>query len=215
MPSRVAAICALAVLILGITLTAKYMQRLRSDIDQVKNDSHRWQRSYEEQRQEAELSEKEHQEKEQELTEQIRNLQAKLDSGQERGGATAAQSGLGLQPGGNGLFFVLNSVTRGEGSDNGTVNEIALPRAPTIFMISIGLEEEVKYADYRITIFDKLERPVLTRQGYKPDRLDHLSLLFNSDFFRPGNYSLRVEGVIKKGEKNIIGDYHMRVIKRD
>jgi hypothetical protein len=206
-PFALAVSTLLVALIAGMIFAVVYMQRLRFDVDQAKLDSSLWQRSYEEERQSAALSDKKRQEVEQELTVQLRELEAKLHTVEEpRGGI---ESGVWMQPSVNVPIISLNPVTRGED----TANEVTLPHSPIAFLVSIGLEGETKYENYRITILDDQKRAIYKKPGLKANRYNSLSIGFNSKFFQPGNYSLVVEGVVKKNGISLIGDYPLRIIK--
>jgi DNA primase len=189
------------------------MQRLRSDINKAKSEAAQWQRSFEEQQQAASLSDKRRQETEQELTEQVRQLQAKLQDEQEQGRGEAAESGAGIQPEINVPIFPLNSVRGGGQDSNEPVNAVTLPRSQGSFLISLGLQDEAKYKDYRVTIFDDRNRPLFRRNGLKPGGYNFLSIRFNSEFFRPGNYTLALDGISEEGSTAAIGHYPFRVIK--
>jgi Putative zinc-finger len=217
MPSRkylgVAAGFLLMVGVAGAIFALDYVQKLRSDADRAKEDSAQWQRSYEELRQAATLSEEKNNKTEQELTGKLRDLEAKLQTEQERRSDMIVGSGMWVQPGVNVPVFALNSVRRGEGNTSVTVNEITLPRSPTGFLISVGLEGEAKYKDYRITILDARNRVILRRGGFRPDRYNNLSIGLNSKSFQHGNYLIRVDGVTNNGGPSPIGNYPFRIIK--
>jgi hypothetical protein len=216
-PSRkslaLAASFLLALATVGAIVVFNHIQRLQAHVDQAKTDSAQWQRSYEEERQTAALSDQKRKEVEQELTGQLRDLEAKLKDEQEPRGGMTAEPGVWAQPGINVPVFALHSVRRGEQNPSESVDEITLSRSPAGFVISVGLEGEAQYKDYRITISDDGNRAVLKRGGFRPDRYNNLSIGFNSNFFRPGKYLLKVEGVAKGVGASPIGDYPFRVIK--
>jgi hypothetical protein len=204
-----AAGCLLVFAIAGMILVINRMGSLQSDVDQAKSVSAQWERRYEEEQQSASLSDKKHQEVEQELTEQLRQLDAKLQNEQKQ----RTESGGGMRPGINLPIFVLNSVRGGGQNASEPVNEIDLVRSPLDFLMSVPLEGDTNYKDYRMTIQDNRNRTVWKRGGYKPNRYNSLSIGFNSRFFRPGNYLLVVEGVTKEGALIRVGNYPFRVSK--
>lgn len=208
-----AAVCLLIVSIAGMILIINYIQRLQSDVNQAKNEVAQWQRSYEEEKQSASLSDRKRQEAEQELTEQMRDLKAKLQNEQEQQPGITAESSVWIQPDLNVQILTLTSVRGGERNSGETIKEVILPRSNSGFLISLGLEDEVKYKDYRITILDDHERPILSKSGGRPNSYNALLIGLNSKFFRVGNYILRLNGVTKEGGLSVIGDYPFRVIK--
>ncbi len=202
----------LLIAIASLVLVINRMGGLQSEVDQAKSVAAEWERRYEEERQTASLSDKKHQEAEEELAERLRQLDAKIQDEQQQRANTAAESGPGLRPGVNLPIFVLNSVRRGEQNASDSVNKIELARVPTDLLISLSLEGETDYKDYRMTIFDGRNRAIWKRGGFKPNRYNSLSAGFNSRFFRPGDYLLIVEGVTGKGAPAQIGNYPFRVI---
>jgi hypothetical protein len=202
----------LLITIASLFLAINRMRGLQSEVDQAKSVAAEWERRYEEERQTASLTDKKHQEAEQELAEQLRRLDAKIQDEQRQRADTAAVSGGWMRPGINLPIFVLNAVRRGEPNAPDSANDIELSRTPTDFLISLPLEGETNYKDYRITIFDGRNRAIWKRGGNKPNRYNSLSVGFNSRFFRPGDYLLKVEGISGEGTPAQIGNYPFRVI---
>lgn len=213
-PAALAAGLALAVVMAGAVLAVNYIQSLQAEIDRARSDSARWQRSYEEEREAASLSREKSQETEQVLTGQIRGLEVKLQDMQEQQSDLPAGPGPWVKPGVNVQIFPLTPSRGGEPGSSETGNEVALPRAPVGFVISLGLEGEAKYKNYRITILNDRDRPVFKEDGSIPDRHNSLSIGFNSTFFRPGNYLIVVEGLTHDGGTSPVGNYPFRVTKK-
>jgi hypothetical protein len=205
--------CMLTVAIAGTFFVLNQMRRFRSEVNEAKSASAQWERRYEEEQRSASLSEQKREEIEQGLTEQVRKLEAKLQDEQKRSADMANEPGWWTRPGINVPVFALNSVRSGNQNSSETINELPLPRSPMGFVISLGLEGETKYKDYRITIFDDRNKSIWRRGGFKPDRHNSLSIGFNSSFFRPGKYLLKVEGIIKDADSRLIGNYPLRIIK--
>jgi hypothetical protein len=206
-----AACCLLVVAIIGSTLLASQVKNLGREAGQAKNASSEWQRRYEEQQQAALSAEQQRQEKEQSLSGQISQLEAELENERKQRGDHAGAL-QGWQPGINLPIFVLNSVRRDSQNPAAEITEIKLPRSPTNFVMSVSLEGEAKYKTYRVTILAD-RRPFWGRSGYKPDRDNSLTLGFNSSFFRPADYLLKIEGVTPTKDSGIIGNYPFRVVK--
>ena len=200
--------CLLIFVIAGLILVINRMGRLQSELDRAKSASAEWERRYEEERQASSLSDKKHQEAQQGLTEQLRELDAKRQTGQ---GQRTNTDG-GIRPGINIPIFVLNPVRRGEPNTPDTGNVIELEHSPTDFLISLSLEGETNYKSYRMTIFDSRNRVIWKGGGNKPNRYNALSVIFNSRLFPPGNYLIRVKGVTGGGSSASVGDYPFRLV---
>lgn len=203
-----AAGCLLILAIAGMILLINRVGSLQAEVDEAKNVSAQLERRYEEERQTADSSDKKRQEVEQELTEQLRRLEAKIQNEQKQRANMATESGGGMQPGINLPIFVLKTIRTA--SEPG--NEIDLSRARQGFLMSVALEDDINYKDYRMTILDSRNRTIWKRGGYKPNSYNALSIGFNSRYFQPGNYLLRVEGVAKEGNLTRIADYPFRII---
>ena len=206
-----AACCLLLVAVLISTLLYGQVRRLRLEADQANSASSELQQRYEEQQQSARSSEQQHQEVERELLGQVQRLKEDMERVEKQQTGTASGSHNWSQPGINLPIFVLNSV-RGDRQNPSAANEIKLSRSPMTFVISLPLEEEAKYNSYRVTILTD-RRPLWESTGLKPDRFNALTIGFNSSFFRPGEYSLIVEGLPRKQDSGIIGNYPFRIIK--
>lgn len=214
-PLAIAAICMLVIVLMAAIWTVRSMQRLRSEINQARNEASESRRNYEEAQQAAARSDKRLEEREQELTEQLRLLEARLLRRQELSGRQEAGSSLWLQPGINLPMFSLNSVRRGEPTLPPRGNEVTLPNSPTGFLILIGLEGDANYKGYRFRIVDDRNLTVATRAGLKRNSNNALSIGLNSKLFRPGKYLLMVEGIADDGSAVAAGNYPFRVIKKN
>jgi len=209
-PLAWAASLLLAIAVIGAVLSAREMRRLQSDAYQAHDASAEWERRYEEERQNASLSEKEFQDKEQALTEKLRELEAELQNKKDQ---PSGQSSQWTQPAINIPILVLNSIQRTGQNSSDKNNQVTLPRSPSDFMISVSLEGEAEYKDYEVAIFDNAKRLVWKSKGGRPDRYNTLSIGLNSILLRSGNYLLTVEGVGGEGGSKKVGDYPFRIIK--
>jgi hypothetical protein len=212
-PLAWAGVFLLLVIILSLVIGIRLVRQYRSEIAELKKASSQLAELYEEARQAASLSDKERQDKEQELTEQIRELEARLQNEQNPGTNSVAGAGNWRQPRINLSVFVLNPVRGSEQNPPESVNEIKLPRAPVDFIISLPLVGETRYNDYRVAILNAHKQPVWKRRGLKPDRYNSLPIGFNSRFFQPGDYLFVVDGITKEGSHILISNYPFRIIK--
>ncbi|HEX5736211.1 MAG TPA: zf-HC2 domain-containing protein [Blastocatellia bacterium] len=206
-----AACCLLLVAALISILLFNQVRRLRFEADQANSASSEWQQRYEEQQQSALSSEQQHQEIERDLLGQVQRLKEDMGRAEKQHTGTASESHNWSQPGINLPIFVLNSI-RGDRRNPSDANEIKLSRSPMTFVISLPLEEEASYKTYHVTILTDRRR-FWESTGLKPDRFNALTIGFNSSFFRPGEYSLTVEGLPRKQDSGIIGNYPFRIIK--
>jgi hypothetical protein len=180
----------------------------RIEADQAKSVSAQWERRYEEERQAASLVDGKHEETEHELASQLNQLHAELENERK----IAQQYEGSKQPQINLPIFGLKSA-RGSQSSADTINELTIPRSPASFVISLALEGDGGYKDYRVTILRDHGQLIWKGRGFKPDRYNSLSVGFNSTFFRDGNYLLTVEGVAGDGNASVVGKYSFRVLK--
>ncbi|MGA9768032.1 MAG: hypothetical protein WBV94_03265 [Blastocatellia bacterium] len=199
----------LTVTLAGAIFALNRVRHFRTEALEAKSDSAEFERRYEEGQQSVALSEQKREQMERELTENIRGLEAELEDAKKQNTPPASGSGWWSQPNANVPIIALNSVRAGEPS----MNEIILPRSPMAFVISLGLVGEVDYKDYRVTIMDNNDRVIWRSNGFKPNRYKSLSIGLNATFFRPGQYRLTVEGLIKGGDASLRGNYPFRIIK--
>ncbi|HYP27550.1 MAG TPA: zf-HC2 domain-containing protein [Blastocatellia bacterium] len=215
-PLALAASFLLLVTIAGALLMTSQIRRLRSEVNEAKSASAEWERRYEEERSSASLSDQKREEAERSFAEQLRTLEARLAKGDEpktqpapgagAEGPTSVESGTDLP------IHSLHAVRGGGESGGGMTNEIALPGSPSGFGITIPLEGDVKYKNYRVTIFSN-NRVIWKKNDSKPNRYNSLSMVFNSALFRPGNFLLTVEGVTEDGGSVPVGNYPFRITR--
>ncbi len=198
------------VVLASAVLVFNQIRRSRAEADQARSVSAQWERRYEEEHQAASSVDAKHQETERELTRQLNQLQAEIEK-QERTGIAHQYDGS-KQPQINPLIFDLVSARGGESSSAST-NELIIPRSPTSFSITVALEEEGSYKDYRMTILGDHGQLIWKGSGFKPNRYNALSAGFNSTLFRDGDYLLTVEGVAGDGNASVLGKYSFRVVK--
>jgi hypothetical protein len=183
-----------------------YTRGMRAAVNQTQRLAEQWEGRYEDERQRAIAADQRHQEAESQQAEQRRALEAKLKDEEAQHAKEAADLGRRLPVGGNLAIFVLTSLRGREPVAAEPTKRIAVPRATALFALSIGLEGERHYALYRGTIYDEHDRPVWSGQLI-PGQSDTLSAWLNPAAFRPGHYSLIVEGVTKAGEAETVGNY--------
>lgn len=203
----------LVIAIAGTILIVNQMQLLRSEVNEAKRDSAEWQRRHDEQMQADTLSDKMLEETKRELTARVIELEARLQNEQGQEAKEAAASGDWASPQINVPIVALNTVRGGEPNSSAAINEIVLSRSPSSFLIILSLEGEQRHEDYRVTIRDSNHQLILKRRGLVPDPYNSLTIRFDSRFFRPGNYSLTVEGLSAKGASSQIGNYPLRIVK--
>lgn len=202
----------LTIIIAGIIVSIVFIQNLRSDVNQARNEAAEWQHNYEEARESADELSRRFEEREQELTERLRALETRTQDTQGASGERTAESGLWIQPKINPLIFSLKSVNR-SANHAATTNEIKLPARPDGFLISMGLESDVSYTDYQVTIINDRGATVIKGKGFKRSSDNALSIGLNSKLFQSGDYLLKVDGITKGGDATLIGNYPFRIIK--
>jgi hypothetical protein len=212
-PLALAVGCLLIAVVAGTFFLANYTRRLRTEVNQAKSLSEQWQRRYEDERQSADSADRKHQETELQRTEQLRALEAKLKDEEAQRTKMATELSRWMRPEGSQHIFILSSV-RGNGQNAAeAVNNITLSRAPAMFAFSIPLEDERRYKTYRATIFDDHRRLILKNRRLTQEGYNSLSVILNSSLFRPGHYSLIVEGVKEEGGEDVVGNYPFLITK--
>jgi hypothetical protein len=196
--------------IVGAIFIVNEMLRLQSEVDQAKNASAQWERLYEEERGNASLSEKEHQDKERVLTEQLSELEAKRQDEQRQSIGDDRSEGWN-QPAINVPIFTLHSARRTGQATSETIDEIRLSRTPANFLLLLALEDETRYKNYRVTIYDDNNQLIIRRGNFMPSLNNHISIVLNSRFYPPGTYYLTVEGIDAGAAPATIGNYPFRV----
>jgi hypothetical protein len=213
MPLAWAAVFLLLAVAAAALLLNNRLQHLRDERNQAESLSAQWQQRYEEERRAASLAESRLRETELQEAEQRRVLEARIKDEQAKLAKLAAEFRQRISPGSNVPIFALRATRGGEARAAESANPIALPAATTMFVISISLEGEKGFASYRITILDQHQQSRWTSRLLTPDDSDSLSLPFEAKFFRPGQFTLLVEGVGKGGRKAIVGLYPFTIIK--
>jgi hypothetical protein len=205
--------CLIVLAAVGAIFVTVYTRHLRSELRQSESQTEQWQRRYEEERQAAISASDRHQETELQQAEQLRALQAKLkdEEGQRARLAKAFNRQLGVE--GTVDVFELNAVRGGDLKASESVNPIRLRRSSKMFVFSILLEGERRFANYRVTIADDHGRSVGKSRYLTPDQNDVLSLSFHSVLFQSGHFTLLVEGVENEGGKRNLGIYPFQIIK--
>lgn len=199
--------------ILGLVVMSNRVRHSQVEVDQAKSATAHWEGRYNDERESSFVAEKTRQEREQELTAEITKLQAELeDERKQLPSNIADQYDRSKRPQINLAIFVLKAARAGNPS-SGPINQLTIPRRPASFVISVPLEGEVGYREYRMTISSDLNRTIWKDRGLKPDQYKSLSVQFNSTLFRDGDYLLSLEGISADGRTNVIGKYAFRVSK--
>jgi hypothetical protein len=196
----------------GLVFVSSRVRHLQAEVDQAKSGAAQSERSYEDERQSFSLAERMQRERENELTAQVTQLRAELEDEQkQQPGKMVDQNGRATRPRINFATLVLKSVRGNEPSR--PTNELSLPRTPTDFVISIPLEGESGYKNYRMTISSAQNQLIWTDRGFKPDQYNSLSGEFSSTLFSSGDYVLTLEGISGDGSTSPVGKYSFRVLK--
>jgi hypothetical protein len=177
--------------------TRVYVQRLQSEANQAKSLSEERERRYQNERESAAAQQ----------AERERALESKLKEEEARRARAERELSQQMRPQ-SVLAFTLKSL-RGDPP----VNQISLPRAPSLVVFRISLEGEEGFEKYLLTIFDHRRKPVASRGPLMPDQAGYLSIVSDSRSLRPGRYSLLVRGVTKEGESQDFGNYPFLVTK--
>ncbi len=205
--------CLLIAVVIGVVFMVVYTRRMRSEAAQSKSLYEQLERRYDDERQSAIRADREHQEIESQQAEQLQALEAKLKDEEAQRTKMAAEINRQMRPAGNLPIFALASVRGQAEGDSETVNKIPLSGSSAMFVFSIQLIEKTQFDHYRITIFDDHHRRIWQSSKLMPDPNSALSIPLNSNFFRPGHYSLIVESVNKVGGRNIVGKYPFLITK--
>jgi hypothetical protein len=205
--------CLLIAMVIGTVCMIVYTRQLRSEVNQANNRYEQLERRYEDERESAIATDRMHQETELQQSKQMQTLAAKLKDEEAQRTKMTAELNRQMRPAGNMPIFPLISVRGQERGGSETVNKIPLSGSSTMFAYSIQLVEEKQYDHYRITIFDDHKRRLWQSRRLIPDANSALSTPFDSNFFRPGYYSLIVEGVNKVGGRDKVGVYPFLITK--
>lgn len=205
--------CLLIAMVIAAAYLVVYTRQLRREVNQAYTRYEQLERRYEDERESAMATDRMHQETALQQSEQIQTLTAKLKDAAAQRTKMTAELNRQMRPAGNLPIFPLVSVRGQERSGSEPVNKIALSGSATMFAYSIQLVEEKPYDHYRITIFDDHKRRIWQNRRLIPDANRALSTAFNSNFFRPGYYSLIVEGVNKADGRVTVGNYPFLITK--
>ena len=208
-PLAVAMGCLLIAAAVGAFFVINNTRNLRAAVDQAESFSKQWEQRYENERQSAISAGRKHQETELQQAEQMRALEARLKDEEAQRTKIEAESGSRTLSESTPSVFVLDAI-RGEPDSN----QVTVSRSSAMVVLSIRLEEEVQFKNYRVTIYDKRHNLVWEKRRVPPNlKLTSLFISFNRERFRPGDYSLTVEGLKKGGEKVVVGTYPFSIIK--
>lgn len=212
-PLAWAACCLLLSTAAGLFFVIDYTRRLRTDLSQAESLSKQWEHRYEEERQSAMLAERKHQETELQRAEQLSALEAKLKDEETQRAKMAAGFNQRISLEGKQSIFPLTSVRGSEPDGTEPIDKITISRSSTIFAFSVPLDGEEQFENYRITIFNDHRRPIWKSRNSMPDKYNSFSLFFKPELFRPGHYSLTVEGFKKEGGWTVLGNYPFQITK--
>ena len=160
-------------------------------------------RRYEEERQSSAIAESGNHEKERELTEQVSQLKKQFEVARKQ----AAESSDEIN------VPILTPISTRASEALPSSNILALPSSPISFLISVALEGETGYRNYRMTIRDSEHQLILNRSGLTRNSINSVSVLLNSRRFQPGDYLLTLESVAPHGSPRLVGQYSFRVNK--
>lgn len=201
------AACVALLAIVFISIALIQIRDLRQDVARSDTAISELQRLQDESQKSASASAQDHQEVEQDLRDRVRQLETDLQTAQKGRADQAVASHGWMQPVTNLPIFVLNAIRGPE------VTEINLSRVAMDFVIALPLEEKAKHRTYRVTVL-KEQRVLWESPNLKPDADNALVIGFNSSFFQPGKYVLKVEGVpTSSGSGSTTANYPFRVNK--
>jgi hypothetical protein len=104
--------------------------------------------------------------------------------------------------------FLLTAL-RGDDARPATID---LSRAGDALSLAVDVGEDTRFDTYRATITKTGGGRVFEKAGLKPNALEALLITFPANFFAPGDYRLRIEGVKPDGEAAEVGGYGFRVV---
>jgi hypothetical protein len=104
--------------------------------------------------------------------------------------------------------FLLTAL-RGDDAKPATID---LSRAGDALSLAVDVGEDTRFDTYRATITKTGGGRVFEKAGLKPNALEALLITFPANFFAPGDYRLRVEGVKPDGSAAEVGGYGFRVV---
>jgi len=105
--------------------------------------------------------------------------------------------------------LLLSARRDGPGEPAAVIDRAA--SAPSV-VLAVDAGDDSRFESFRVSIEDAAGATVLRREGLRPNALEVLMLSFPADFFPPGDYRLRVEGVTGDGPAVELGGYPFRVV---
>jgi len=196
----------LVALAAGSLLLSREMRRARTEAAQANASAAEWRRRYEDQAASAANAQQNPQNEKDTQTSGPTNNESN-----KAGSENVAETGGAKKPRINVAIFVLSS-TRGAGPSSGSRNLLRLSRAED-FVISVPLEGEINYVDYRMTLSRNRGGRIWESRELKADAHNLLTVEFNSSAFTSGDYELKVEGTTRERTTKIIGKYALTVVK--
>jgi hypothetical protein len=107
------------------------------------------------------------------------------------------------------------SVVRGGGPDlSQPVNRIEIAPSAKWVILLLELEPDPELRSYRCAISTAGGRSVWTKNGLNPNSKNGLALSFNSNLFKPGDYSLTLEGITEQEDRVPVAKCAFRVLTR-
>jgi hypothetical protein len=213
LPLALAASCLIIAAIAGAIFVFNHTRRMREQAEQAESSAEQWKRRYEEERRSAISSEERRKEAESQTTERLRGMEAELKAEEARRARMETELRRAARPDGKLIFFNLTSVRGGGLNSSGEVNKITVPRSSSMVAFSISLEGEAESVSYRMTIFDDRHRLIWQSQRLTPDLNNSLTIVLRQSLFRPGHYSLKVDGFKAGGGASPFGNYPFQIIK--
>jgi hypothetical protein len=204
--------CLLIAALLSAALVIYYTRSLRAVATHAQRLAEQWEGRYKDEWRRATAAEQQLQEANSQQAEQERALAAKLKEEEMQRAVLAAEVSRRLPAGGNLPVFVLAPLRGREPPAAEGANQVAVPRGAALFALSVGLEGERRYDGYRGTVYNDHYRPVWSGR-LTPGQHDSLSAWLNPSVFRPGHYSLLVEGISKAGGAESVGNYPFLFVK--
>lgn len=104
---------------------------------------------------------------------------------------------------------LLLSAHRDAPGEPAAVIDLAVTTPSVVLAVDAGGDS--RFESFRVSVDDATGTTVLRREGLRPNALEVLMLSFPADFFTPGDYRLRVEGVTGDGASVELGGYPFRV----
>ncbi len=105
--------------------------------------------------------------------------------------------------------LLLSAYRDGPGEPVAVIDRAA-STTPVVLAVDAGGDS--RFESFRVTIAGATGTTVLRREGLRPNALEVLMISFPADFFPPGDYRLRVEGVPGDDPAVELGGYPFRVV---